>query len=47
MSDQPTDNGTKEQAARPNQTIRLSPEELKAIMSQAQQGQTEKKPWED
>jgi hypothetical protein len=48
MTDQPQPT-PKEAQIRANQTIRLSPEELKALMAQARQGETasEKKPWED
>jgi hypothetical protein len=49
MSDQPQE-PTKEEQIRANQTIRLSPEELKALMAQAKPGQpaeAEKNPWDD
>ena len=52
MSDNQPDPTSKEEAIRANQTIRLSPEELKALMSQAQgqkgtPAEPEKNPWDD
>jgi hypothetical protein len=49
MTDQPQE-PTKEEQIRANQTIRLSPEELKALMAQAksdQPAEPAKNPWDD
>jgi hypothetical protein len=50
MTDQPQQ-PSKDEQIRANQTIRLSPEELKALMAQAGQAQAqpqpEKNPWDD
>jgi hypothetical protein len=48
MTDQPQQ-PPKDEPIRANQTIRLSPEELKVLMAQAKQDQAEpeKKPWDE
>ena len=47
MDDPKPETAAPEQPARPTQTIRLSAEELKALIAQESAAQGQKNPWDD